>query len=101
MGIMDILLSHLWWRQQKQDKVQPIYSFVKNQTFYDFIRLFSEKNAGATNNGTECASARMIPLTETNTCNDVACPPAGKEKKDYLKFCGTLFAGLINDKKMQ
>ena len=39
------------------------------------VNLVRGKLADATNNGTKCASARMIPLTEENTCNDVSCPP--------------------------
>ena len=39
------------------------------------VNLVRGKIADATNNGTKCASARMIPLTEENTCNDVSCPP--------------------------
>ena len=39
------------------------------------ILLLRGKIAGATNNGTRCASARTIPLTETDTCNVVECPP--------------------------
>ena len=40
--------------------------------------IFRGKVADATNNGTKCASARMIPITETNTCNDVSCPSGKK-----------------------
>ena len=39
------------------------------------INVHRGKIADATNNGTKCASARMVPLTEENTCNDVSCPP--------------------------
>ena len=94
MGIMDILFSHLWWRHQKQEKVQPNKKINPHISVDDFIGLFREKKTSATNNGTKCASARMIPLAETNTCNDVACPTAGKDNSKYLKFCGTIFAGL-------
>ena len=38
------------------------------------INVHRGKIADATNNGTKCASARMVPLTEENTCNDVSCP---------------------------
>ena len=55
---------------------------TKNQPIHLLIFLFREKKAGATNNGTKCASARMIPLAETNTCNDVACPSTGKDNKE-------------------
>ena len=46
-------------------------------------KMFRGKIADAANNGTECASARIIPLTETNTCNDVACP-SGENNCDSL-----------------
>ena len=38
------------------------------------VNVHRGKIADATNNGTNCASARMIPLTEEITCNDVSCP---------------------------
>ena len=37
------------------------------------------------NNGTKCASTRMILLTETNTCNEVDCPKENG-KQSLLSF---------------
>ena len=34
---------------------------------------------GASNNGTKCASARTIPLAETDNCNVVSCPPGEQD----------------------
>ena len=57
--------------------------------------LVRDKIADASNNGKMCASARSkILLTETNTCNDVKCIPAGPGNLELL--CCTTFVMIIN-----
>ena len=52
--------------------------------------LVRDKIADASNNGKMCASARSkILLTETNTCNDVKCLPAGIPAGNLELLCCT------------
>ena len=51
--------------------------------------MIRDKIADASNNGTKCVSARTIPLTETDRCNVVDCPPginATQKLKKYVQL---------------
>ena len=43
--------------------------------------LIREEITDASNNDTKCASSRMVPLTDTDTCNVVDCPSGNVKKK--------------------
>ena len=61
------------------------------------VNLTRGKIADAINNGTNCASARTIPLTEENTCNDVSCPPdhiSGKNNWNSSNTISKLFCSV-------
>ena len=47
----------------------------------DIFLFIRDKIADASNNGTKCASSRMTPLTETDSCNVVDCPSGNVKKK--------------------
>ena len=73
------------------------------------ISLIRGKIASASNNGTKCAAARTIPLSETNACNDVPCPGKSQhilkflnfaKKKKKLIFCGFGIWVAVFDKKV-
>ena len=59
------------------------------------VNLVRGKIADATNNGTKCASARMIPLTEENTCNDVSCPLGGKNNLKTSNAISQLLCSIL------
>ena len=59
------------------------------------VNLVRGKLADATNNGTKCASARMIPLTEENTCNDVSCPLSGKNNLKTSNAISQLLCSIL------
>ena len=44
--------------------------------------LIREEITDASNNDTKCASSRMVPLTDTDTCNVVDCPSGNVKKKE-------------------
>ena len=110
VGIVDLVLCHLQWRNKRKDEVLvksqdscyifsnilyiffilSIWTWTKAMSLWlienNFV-LHREKIAEAENNGANCVSARKtIPLTESNTCNNVNCATMNHGKNGANSF---------------
>ena len=72
--------------QKKGQGMYSQYELEQKLWVYNFV-LHREKIADAENNGANCVSARKtIPLTESNTCNNVGCATMNHGKNGANSF---------------